>query len=356
MRRILTLLLLVAAPFVSGQRRRAVIPPDLPPCFMVDGTPAVTFTRDHGRTLAPIAQRLEGIGYTYGLAALDVPRTLLSWHRDTLSISTDAGCHWRALGDYTSDFPPTITAAQGGQAYIWSDNRPFLMRYDSGGVVTLKAPGAIIGLAAAPNDGSRVRAGDSLGIVWESTDAGAIWTRIGSLMNMPGLFYRFAFDPNDLDHVVAGTAVTGAYVSRDGGKNWTHATGFGSESVNAFNFAVSPVDGNVIWSMALDMGGSGKHIDLSTDGGLTYRPVVDAGPEVTIVNQPVMVAHPADRNVMYFVFGTYFQGYGTDLFRYDDSTRTLTKAHNDYDDINAIAFALGRPDVMYLGLEVERGR
>lgn len=356
MRRILTLLLLAATPVMSAQRRRAVVPPAFPPCVTVEGTPAVTFTRDQGRTLAPVAQRLEGIGYTYGLAALDVPQTLLSWHRDTLSISTDAGCHWRALGDYSSDFPPSITAAEGGRAYIWSDRRLFLMRYDADGVVTLKAPGPIIGLAAAANDGRHVRAGDGDGAVWDSTDAGATWTRIGELRSEPGLFYRFAFDPNDLDHVVAGTAVTGAYVSRDAGKSWTTAVGFMSQSVNAFNFAIFPVDGNVVWAMALDMGEGAKHIYRSTDGGLTYTAVVDAGPEVTIVNQPVMVAHPANRDVMYFVFGTYFQGYGTDLFRYDASARELTKTHNDYNDINAIAFAPGRPDVMYLGLEVEGSR
>ena len=56
-----------------------------------------------------------------------------------------------------------------------------------------------------------------------------------------------------------------------------------------------------------------------------------------------------------YLFGTFFQGYGTDLFRYDASTATLTKTHNDYDGIDAIAFSPVRPNLMYLGLEVERG-
>lgn len=98
----------------------------------------------------------------------------------------------------------------------------------------------------------------------------------------------------------------------------------------------------------------GRHVFRSTDGGLTYVPVVDASAAVTIVNGPTMAAHPRDANIFYFVFGTHFQGYGTDLFRYDAATRSLSIAHNDYDEINAIAFSLAEPAVMYLGLTSEQ--
>ncbi|MGZ7032593.1 MAG: WD40/YVTN/BNR-like repeat-containing protein [Thermoanaerobaculia bacterium] len=351
MRRTVFIFVLMIAPLAMGQRRRAVVPVAFPPCSTIEGTPAVTFTRDEGRNLAPTALRLEGTGYTYGLAALDVPHTLLSFHRSTLSISNDDGCHWSALGDFTADFPPSITAAQGGRAYIWSDNRVFLMRYDSNGVVSLKAPGAIIGIAADAQDGKRVRAGFDDGGVAESTDAGTTWRGIGFPPSMSGINYRFAFDPASLDHVVAGTAVTGAFVSRNGGKTWTAATGFRSSQVNAFNFAISPVNGEIVWLMARD--GESKHIFLSRDGGLTYVPVVDESAEVTIVNQPVMVAHPTNPDVMYFVFGTFFQGFGTNLYRYDAATSTLTATHNHYSDVNSIAFSREQPRVMYLGLETE---
>jgi hypothetical protein len=70
------------------------LPVTFPPCSVVEGTPAVTFSRDGGRTFAAIAQKLEGIGYTNGLAALDAG-TLLSIHKQMLSISTDAGCRHR---------------------------------------------------------------------------------------------------------------------------------------------------------------------------------------------------------------------------------------------------------------------
>src|SRR4051794_15212632 len=107
MRWTLSLLMVLTAPAMYAERRRAIVPLSFPPCAIVEGTPGVTFTRDEGATLAPIAQPLHGVAYTYGLAVLDVPHTLLAFHRDTLSISNDDGCHWRAVGDFTADFPPS---------------------------------------------------------------------------------------------------------------------------------------------------------------------------------------------------------------------------------------------------------
>ena len=346
-------MLVLVAPVMTAQRRRAAVPMLFPPCSIIQGTPGVTFSRDEGRTLTPIAQPLAGTAYTYGLAALDVPHTFLSFHSNTLSISTDDGCHWTSLGDYAADFPPTITAAEGGRAYIWSDNRQFLLRYDRRGVVALKPPGAIIGLGTDPNDGEHIRTGFSDGGLLESVDGGESWRTGGFPPSTSGINYRFTFDPSDLSHVVLGTAIDGAFVSRDGGRSWTHATGFGSSRVNAFNFAISPVDGNIVWAMAIDLGSEEKHIYRSTDGGLTYAAVVDERDGVTIVNQPVMAAHPTNPDVLYFIYGTFFQGYGTDVFRYDAATRSLTVAHNGYNDINSIAFSPGRGDIVYFGLEVE---
>jgi hypothetical protein len=78
---------------------------------------------------------------------------------------------------------------------------------------------------------------------------------------------------------------------------------------------------------------------------------------VTLINGTPMVPHPTDADVLYFTFGTYFQGYGTDLFRYDAGAGVnprLTHTHNSHQDINAIEFMPGDPAVMYLGLTHER--
>ena len=98
----------------------------------------------------------------------------------------------------------------------------------------------------------------------------------------------------------------------------------------------------------------GRHIYRSTDGGLTFEPVIDRSPAVTITNGPVMVAHPTDANRLYFVFGSYFQGYGTDLFDFDASTGALLIHHHPFDGIDGIAFSPDDPAVMLFGLERSR--
>lgn len=351
----LLLSMAIAAPAIAD-RQAARIRPAYPPCSMITGSAAVTFTRNEGSSLAPSAGPLEPVAYTYGLAALDEPDTLVAWHRDDLLISTDAGCSWRVVATIPgADFPPTITAAPGGRAYAWSENRIFLVRYDARGVSTLKQPVEFMGLGADPQNGEKLRAGGVDGTVWQSTDGGQTWDPFGALEGAPG-YYRFAFDPADLDHVVAGTLSNGAFVSRDGGKSWTRATGIGERSANVFHLVISPADPNRVWAMALDNdhlddASHGRHIYLSDDGGATYRPVVDEAPGVKLINGPTMAAHPTNRDVLYFVFGTHIFQYGTDLFRYDAGTHSLTMRHNDQSDINAIAFSRKNPSVMYLGLE-----
>jgi hypothetical protein len=353
---LLTVCLALALP--AAARRRAVRPPvPYPPCTMITGTGAVTFTLNDGRTLAQSAVALTPVSYTYGLATLDQPDTLVAWHRDDLLISNDAGCSWRVAATIPgSDFPPTITPAPGGRAYAWSENRTFLVRYDFRGAVTLKQPVGFMGLGVDPRNGEKLRAGGVDGTIWESLDGGDSWTYFGALQGAP-MVYRFVFDPVNLDHVVAGTVTNGAYVSQDGGRTWARSTGIALRIANVFTFAISPVDGNRVWAMGIDMDytsddpAHGRHIFLSDDGGASYRAVVDEAPGVKLINGPTMAPHPVNRDVLYFVFGTHFYQYGTDVFRYDAATDALTMEHNDRNDVNAIAFSRRDPSVMYFGLE-----
>lgn len=343
-------LILASAVAQAAPRRRAVGPEQLPPCAVAAG-PSVTFSRDGGATVAQRAQPLRGIGYTYGLAVLDGGKTILAAHNEKVSVSRDAGCTWELAGFVTGPdlFPPSITAAPDGGAYIWSDNREILARYTAGGVVALEAPAAITGLAA---DSTRVRLAGGNGQLWTSTDRGASWERTGVA---PGaaldFVYRGAFDPADLDHVIVGTPVSGAFVTFDGGRNWQSSAGI-ANGFNVFSVVVSPADSNVVWAEALNTAGSMRHIFRSADGGRTFTKMLDAGGVVTLVNGVVMAAHPTDPNVLYFVFGTFFQDYGTDLYRFNGATRDLRIMHHDFDDIDAIAFSPLDPDLMYFGLEV----
>jgi photosystem II stability/assembly factor-like uncharacterized protein len=342
--------LLLIASVAQAARHRASAPPQFPQCRMVQGMSAVTFTRDGGATVAPRAQALHGIGYTYGVAALD-RQTILAAHNDAVFISHDAGCSWQPAGRVTGPdlFPPSITAAPDGGAYIWSDNREILARYDASGLKTLKPPAAIVGFGV---DATLARIADTNGTIWTSTDRGESWQRTGPPPPITNtLVYRGAFDRTNLDHALVGSAVFGAFVTFDGGRNWQQSAGLG-KNFSVFNIVISPADPNVVWAMALDTAAESRHIFRSTDGGRSFAAAVDASEVVTLVNGPVMAAHPSDPNVLYFVFGTYFQDYGTDLFRYDAATRELRLMHHDFDDIDAIAFSPADPSVMYFGLEV----
>jgi hypothetical protein len=358
-------ILSLAGPAGAAGRRRAAATPDLfPQCSMITGSAAVTFTRDAGRTLAPTATSLSGIGYTFGVATLDEPGVVVAWHRNDLLRSDDHGCSWRVIETIEGiDFPPSITAAKGARAYIWSDNRQFLARYDSRGVSTLKQPVAFVGLGVNRDNGDHVRAGGTDGTIWDSYDAGETWEKVGALqIEGSVIFYRFAFDPADLDHIIAGTTGTGAFYTYDGGRIWRRSAGFRDGFVNAFNAVISPVNGDVVWVMAINTTESdaghpshGRHIFRSTDGGANFTAVVDEAPGVKLINGPTMAADPRDANLLYFVFGTHIQGYGTDLFRYDAASGVLSMTHNDHHGIDSIAFSRTDPAVMYLGLEVVSG-
>jgi hypothetical protein len=353
MRTAVVLLILAASLPAAAAKRRAASPGRLfPQCSMITGTAGVTFTRDFGVSLTPSSEPLRPIAYTFGVAVmLDDASTVMAWHGNDLLISTDGGCSWRVVATNDEwDFPPTLTPAKGGRMYIWSDNRRFLLRYDARGLHALEPPADFIGFAAHDLNGEYLRAGGNDGTIWESSDGGETWRQTGFLETSVPLYYRFAIDSHDLGHIVAGTVSNGAYVSRDGGRTWTRATGIGRAGANIFNAVISPADPSRVWAEGIDLAESRRYIWVSSDGGATYQPVVQEGPGVELINGNIMAAHPANKDLLFFVFGTHIFDYGTDLYRFDLNSRQLYVTHNSHDGINAIAFSQADPNLLYLGI------
>jgi hypothetical protein len=332
-----------------------------PDCTLITGTAAVTFTFDEGKTLAGNDDALLPIVYTFGLAALDTPNTLVAESAGTILRSENAGCKWSPIGTVEA-YPLTLAAARGGRAYGFKDNDAPLYRVDGKTITKLTGPAmSVLGVGVDPADGDHLRLGDETGQIWESKDAGASWGMAGvpaPVGDLP-LVYRYAFDPHDLNHVLVGCATNGALVSTDGGSTWKTATGLAANGVNVFSIVVAPSNGQIVWAEGIDLDhtndpvAGGRTIWRSADGGQTFTKVTEQTADVTIRNQELLAAHPTDTNVLYFVFGTYFQNYGTDIYRYDHTTMAVTKTHNPYNDISSVAFSPVDPTVMYLGLTAD---
>lgn len=338
-----------------------------PTCELVLGTGAVTFTFDEGATLTPMDQQIEPVTYTFGVAALGQPGAMLAGSGGRILASSDAGCSWEDIGAANGEDTAAVILRAAGErrAYGFGDNRRLLVRVDGDDagwtITTLDSPtdgeNGIVGLAVDPGDPDHVRLGDALGQLWDSTDAGVTWGALGLPSLEPGgLAYRAVFDPQDLDHALFGLMVEGVRVTTDAGGEWADSTGFGAGNANGFNLAVSPAQAGLVWAEAYDLAepdeAAARHIYRSEDGGASFTPVVDSD-EATLYNGNPLFPHPTDPDVLYFVFGSNYAGYGTDVHRYDHSTGEITITHNMWHDVAAIEFVPGDPGVMYFGLSIE---
>ncbi len=358
-----------AAAFVLAQSPSAVAADapawTVPSCARVTGDGAVTYTTDDGASLAPTTGTLKPVSYTHGLVALDTPNTLLATRNSELQRSTDAGCTWTRVATLGSG-STRLTAAPGGRAFAWEMSGTYLARVDGRTVTPLTAPTAnIVGVGTDRARPGHVRLAGGDGRLFDSTDGGASWKAVGSRAFGGGTtVYSVAFDPADPDHAVAGGMARGGAVTTDGGATWTSSTGLSGTAggaANLFHAVVSPANPSVVHALGIDLveaapgsGSEGRHLYRSADGGRTFVKTVDDSAETKLTNGTLLAPSPTDANVLYFAYGTYYQDYGTDLFRLDTATGKIGKTHNAYDGISAIAFNPARPKVMYLGVEEVR--
>lgn len=333
-----------------------------PNCDSVMGTGAVTFSFDQGMTWAPMDQQIVPVHYTFGLVALGKPGAMLAGSGQQILASDDAGCSWHSIGPGGNPNAPALRLVAAGEtrAYGFGDNESTIVRVDDEVITKIGSPAGmegIVGLGVDPGDPDHVRVGDSAGRLWDSKDAGMSWDPLGIPAFAGSLAYRIAFDPQDIDHVVVGAMVEGVLVSHDAGGQWQHATGLGPGDANGFSVVVSPVQGDLVWVEGLDLedpnAATHRHVYRSEDGGLTFASVVEAD-EATLYNGNHLFPHPTDPDVLYFVFGSNFQGYGTDLYRYDYGADAITTTHNPWHD-TVITFLPSDPSVIYLGLSIEPG-
>ncbi len=364
----LTLGLALAVPGVAVPSAHALPDPGwtVPGCTEVGSDGTLSYTRDEMATLAPPTGMTHTTKYQMGLVTLTWPGHLLAVdNRGRISLSTDAGCTWLVLTQLSGYAAyPQIAAAPDGTAYLWTQNNR-LFRYDDRDLTELPAPAqerdSITQLRVDPFDAEHLRAVTDDRLVIDSIDGGQTWTKLGEV-EVRWSIYDAAIDPLDLDHIVVGTSDEGVRTTYDGGATWQAAQiGTPGERMNAFTVAISPANRDVVYVQGLDLaehdeGGSsaGRHVYRSTDGGLTFTPIVDQEGEITLANGIPLFPHPTDPNVVYFTWGTSFMGIGSYLYRWDARTGETTWTHTWQHKIGAVAFHPRRPSIMYLGFGLEK--
>jgi hypothetical protein len=322
-----------------------------PHCERVYGDGSVTFTETDGEELAETTTKLRAVTYAK-VAALEEPNTLISIGKQTVQRSSDAGCSWQLLDKTPDDLSAyDIEPGPGDSAYIYGVNEQPIHRVHGARVTTVLGPVRGDGLATLDARPGRLRAVAIDGQLYDSTDDGVSWQRVGAPAAADLYLYDAVVDPRDPDHVVVGVMSDGVYATFDGGRTWTRSRPV--ERVNAFSLAMSPADPSKVWMEGFDRDRSTRFIWESTDGGLKFREVLDQS-RADLINGNRMWGSPADPDLLYFSYGTSFANFGADLYRFVPSTGALSKQHNTYDGIPSVAFNPANPAILYLGLAEER--
>jgi hypothetical protein len=338
--------------------------------------PFMSTTFDSGATFIPFNRTTARRPViTTGLAGLDDKGALVVHAGDSFWGSMDDGCTWVEIhssvvgngipgsgrGDAHGIF--RVVAGPDGYAYGWEDNGDELYQ------IRHIPPGARwtkVRLAAAPlpnmhgfavdaADPMRIRAAGDDAQIYESLDGGTSWIDHG----VPARHdhyrgYVVAFDANDLDHAVYGR-VYGAYVTFDGGQSWLRSVGLTSDPrnrVNLFNAVISPVDGNTVFAMGLEIETGARHIYASTDGGRVYRPVADHGSDgVYLTNGPFMMCDPYDSDVVRFLFSPSPAFGATRFFTLDLSGGISTIYNHTTPEIRVMMHSRCRRGAIHVGFD-----
>lgn len=324
-----------------------------PDCSVVSSDGAFTYTVDDGQSITGTATRITPQAYSH-LAVLDHRNDLVGVTKNTIQISRDAGCSWATIAKPMNLSQYEVIAAGKDVAYVVGINDQPIFRVAGDRVQQRSGPAAgdgLTGLAADHRHPNQIVAVDKHGQVYRSSDGAQSWDAAGKAPDVD--VYDAAIDPSDPDHIVIGTSSDAVFTTFNGGWSWTQSRGIGTHShANGFTVAISPKDPSTVWVEGYDLSQSNngaRHIWRSVDGGLHYWSVLD-GNEVTLYNGTDLWPSPTDADVLYFAFGTWFGGYGTDLYRYDDARESVTSTHDNYDGIDSLAFSPADPTVMYLGL------
>lgn len=311
----------------------------IPACSKITGIDSVTFSTDGGTTFVdnyPLREFLQT-----SIAVTDLPNVLFATRQNRLFRSYDGGCHWVKLAD--TPFFDDLVSAVGGKVYAWGyAHSLFTVRPDGITPIHLTPGiGRLGGLGADPLRQNHIRVATQTGTIWDSTNLGKTWKRLGALRR---LLNQIVFDPQDLNHCVAST-IDGAFVTFDGGKTWVKSTFNTPGDLIAWEAVIAPSDPHVVWlhGAVIHYPNDHRYIYRSDDGGKTFQSVLNISDKVKI--DSLLSVMPLDPNTL-FLAGRY----PTTLYRYDYQARRIARTVLPYSGINKIVFSPADPRILYMGL------
>ncbi|MBZ5582318.1 MAG: hypothetical protein LAQ30_08975 [Acidobacteriia bacterium] len=195
--------------------------------------------------------------------------------------------------------------------------------------------GRVCAVSGVPGDPATFYFGAVGGGVWKSTDAGTVWTPVFDAQRIASIG-AIAVAPSNPDVVYIGSGEAdmrsdigfgdGVYKSADGGRTWTNMGLRDSRQIA--RILVDPRDPDRVYVAALGHAygpNAERGVYRSTDGGRTWRKVLDRGPETGAADlaldpQNPRVIYAAMWNAKRPPYSAYgpIEGPGSGLFKSTD--------------------------------------
>ena len=367
-----------ATPSPTASPEPGAATPGIPACHDTRGDAGgLRFSLDGGRSLAPNRQRLASLAYTWAL--LRDPRDpdlILELHEGRLYRSLDAGCSlsllstlpagvtWDRLARAPGRPDFLVASSVFAHAAAWSE--------DGGATWTLEPglPDDVVNLAIAADDPWHWAFAGRQGMA-ERRGREARWSvsplpvgddSIVSAAPLPGAWGRW----------LLGSNFHGPYHFDAANGEWRavapelkEPVGQPPEPVLAVVtvwVAVAPGDADVQFVVVNRVGRvqAQRAVWASSDGGASWRErVVDdqavGDRRVTLTGGTRLFVSPHDPRSVFLPFGTYFDGYGTDLFRSADGLATLEVSHFDgFYEIMDMAWGPAGSQLLYVAASSDR--
>jgi hypothetical protein len=353
--------------------------PGVPACSVTRGDAGgFRFSLDGGATIASNATRLAPLAYTWDL---DVdprdPNVILQLHERTLYRSADAGCTFQPLAQLSRSWTDVTRAPSRPDVLVLTsfltDGPAGLAWSEDAGVTWHEEPlpEDALGFAIDPADPwhwafvgrtPNLYVRPNRDVRWEARVIPGLPEPAGTVVTAA------AAAPSRWGRWLVGTMTQGVVFTDDLGINWRPASeGFGgsvgepAEPVIASVVAwlvFAPSDADVAYVVLNRVGRnqSQRAIYRTGDAAMTWQGrVVDGQPvgdrSAQLTGGTRVFVSPYDPNTALFAFGTYFNAYGTDLFRSTDGLQTLDVSHFDgFYEIETLAFGPPGSLVRYLGV------